>query len=97
MATNTISRVRGKRVRNDPVVAKVTSLLKTEFPDSFVDVSLSGIRDNIHVLVMSRIFDNMTERKKQQKLWAAIENSDLGESEKARISMIIPLSPDEFK
>ena len=97
MATDTTSPIRARRVRKDPVVAKIMSLLKSEFPDSFVDVSLSGIRDNIHILVMSRSFDNMTEKKKQQKLWAIIENSDLTEPEKARVSMIIPLSPDEFK
>ncbi len=75
---------------------KIKEILKHKFsPESFIEVKSSGIRDNLHVVVMSRDFDNMTEGKKQDLLWSMIDDSDLSQEQKLRISMIVPLSPDD--
>jgi hypothetical protein len=81
----------------DPLLDRIKAILKPEFEEGMVDVSLSGIRDNIHVVVMSRRFDDMLEKKKQELLWSVIDQSDLSDDEKLRISLIVPLSPDEVK
>lgn len=81
----------------DPLLGKLKEILKPKFEEGMVDVSLSGIRDNIHIVVMSRQFDDMLEKEKQELLWSIIDQSDLNEEEKLRISLIVPLSPDEVK
>jgi hypothetical protein len=81
----------------DPLLSKIKGILKPKFEEGMVDVSLSGIRDNIHIVVMSRQFDDMLEKEKQELLWSIIDQSDLNEEEKLRISLIVPLSPDEVK
>ena len=81
----------------DSLLGKIKGILSPKFEGGMVDVSLSGIRDNIHVVVMSRRFDDMLEKEKQDLLWKIIDESDLTEEEKLRISLIVPLSPDEVK
>jgi hypothetical protein len=84
--------------KTDTITEKIHAIIKSHFaPDDFVDVSLSGISDNIHVIVMSRALDDMKEKQKQEYLWDMIDASDLSQEEKLRISMILPLSPDELK
>ena len=61
-----------------------------------VDVS-DGFRDNVHVIVVSRKFDNMREKEKEDFLWGAIDRIGLSEEEKVRISLVLPYSPDELK
>ena len=56
-----------------------------------------GSGDNIHIVVVSRQFDNMQKKSKQDLLWSAIERSDLTDAEKVTISMILPYSPDDLK
>ena len=76
----------------------IKEILSPEFKDGMVDVSLSGIRDNIHVVVMSRLFDNMPEWKKQETVSTILKyNSNLTDKEKQRISLIVALSPEDVK
>jgi hypothetical protein len=82
---------------DDPLIGRIRSMLKTSFPDDTVDVTLSGIRDNIHVVVVSRKFDNLRESEKQETLWALIDESNLTAEEKSRISLILAYSPDDLK
>ena len=86
-----------KTRRKDDLPDRIRGILKTEFPDETVDVSLSGIRDNVHVIVVSNKFDRMTEKKKQDYLWELIDESSLSEEEKLRISMVLPVSPKELR
>jgi len=86
-----------KTRRKDDLPDRIRGILKTEFPDETVDVSLSGIRDNVHVIVVSNKFDRMTEKKKQDYLWKLIDESSLSEEEKLRISMVLPVSPKELR
>ena len=77
---------------------KVEQALRAKFPDSSEAVDVSdGIGENIHVVVVSRQFDHMREKTKQDLLWGAIDASDLTDAEKVKISLILPYSPEELK
>lgn len=83
---------------SDEALPRIVSVLRKVFPNDTVDVSLSGIRDNIHVVVVSRKLDKYkTSKTKQEYLWGLIDSSDLTEEEKKRITLIMPLSPAELK
>lgn len=77
-------------------IDRILEILKPEFPDSLVDVTPSGIRDNIHVKVVSRRFDGMKLRQREELLWGFIDESDLSRKDKSRISLLLALSPDEL-
>jgi hypothetical protein len=80
------------------LMKKIRNLLESKLPDEkFIDVSASWIRDNIHVMVMSRKFAKMNEKKKQEYLWRLINDSDLTKEQKLRISLVLPLSPEDVK
>lgn len=70
--------------------------LREEFPTDTVDVT-DGYAENIHVIVVSRKFDPMREQDKQDFLWSLIDDTDLSEAEKQRISLALPASPDVLR
>ncbi|MEI8078083.1 MAG: hypothetical protein WCH61_00460 [bacterium] len=77
---------------------KIEHILRAQFPQQGETVDVSdGSGDNIHVIVVSRQFDHMREKSKQDLLWGAIDRSDLTDGEKVKISMILPYSPDDLK
>lgn len=81
----------------DPKLKKrIEQALRPRFQHDTVDVS-DGYHDNIHVVVVSRAFDGMTEQEKQEFVWSLIDADDLTEAEKAKISLLLPLSPAEVK
>ncbi len=84
-------------VAQDPLLDRIRGILRPHFPHDTIDVSLSGVRDNVHVVVVSRVFDDMGERQKQEYLWDLLDGSDLSDEEKNRISLILAYSPDELK
>lgn len=69
--------------------------LRRDFPEDTVDVA-DGYQRNIHVTVVSRKFDSMRERDKQDLLWGLIDDAGLDESDKQLISLILPVSPGEI-
>jgi hypothetical protein len=75
---------------------RIEQYLRPLFPEDTVDVS-DGYHDNIHVVVVSRKFDGMTEKQKQDYLWGLIDKGSFNDPEKAKISLIIPASPGELK
>lgn len=75
---------------------KIHDILSAEFPGETVDVS-DGHGNNIHVIVVSRKFDGMREKEKQDRLWSAIDTGKLSDAEKVLISMILPYSPSDLK
>ena len=87
-ATRKRSRTQIKRI--------LSEALRQEFPHDTVDVS-DGYKDNIHVVVVSRSFDEMGEREKQQVLWRVIDRTELTEEEKQLISLVYPVSIRELK
>ena len=81
----------------DATLEQIEQILRRQYPHDTVDVSFSGVRDNIHVIVVSRELDDMTERQKQEHLWGLLKDGGLGEESLNRISMILPLSLAELK
>ncbi len=75
---------------------KIETILSAEFPGETVDVS-DGHGDNIHVIVVSRKFDGMREKEKQELLWGVIDKGNLSDPEKVKISLILPYSPSDLK
>jgi acid stress-induced BolA-like protein IbaG/YrbA len=75
---------------------KIDTIISAAFPGETVDVS-DGHGDNIHVIVVSRKFDGMREKEKQELLWGAIDKSNLSEPEKVKISLILPYGPSDLK
>ncbi len=75
---------------------RIRAAIKKEFPDDTVDVS-PGYGDNVHVVIMSRKFDNMDEQQKQDYVWGLINSGGLTTEQKTRISLLLPLSPQEVK
>lgn len=69
---------------------------RKEFPKDTVDLS-DGYQNNIHVLVVSRRFDGMSEKDKQDVLWGVIDATDLTDAEKVLMSLVHPVSPAEVK
>lgn len=84
-----------RRNRED-VKAALRKALHEEFPEDTVDVS-DGFEDLIHVLVVSRRFDEMEEQAKQDLLWDLIDKAELNKRESALISLVLPVSPAEIK
>lgn len=88
---------KSKRTRARSAVKQLLQeALRQRFPRDTVDIS-DGYQDHIHVVVVSREFDDMTEEEKQQLLWKIIDKTDLTASEKDLISLIYPVSPAEIK
>jgi len=80
------------------IVAAFRERLKS---DTIVDVTPSGIRDNLHVLVVSRELDNMSEQEKQEFLWSVLDEATRSgkwtAEEMQRVALILPVSLDELK
>ena len=72
----------------------VAKIYRAAFPNGYVDVS-EGYHDRLHVLVVSRDFDGLTEREKQTRLWE-IAHRELADKTTG-ISLLIGYSPDELK
>lgn len=88
---------RGHRRRNRGVIKNtIREAFRREFPEDTVDVA-DGYKVNIHVMVVSRRFDRMSEKKKQDLMWKIIDETDLTDKEKALISLAYPVSPAEIK
>jgi hypothetical protein len=66
-----------------------------EFPDGMIDVA-DGDAGNVHVRIISRRFDRMHDKNKQDKLWRIVDRTDLTEKEKQRISLLYPISPGQI-
>lgn len=80
----------------EQVKSVLESAIRAEFPKDTVDVS-DGYKDNIHVLVVSRRFDSMTDDEQRDLLWSLIDRAGLDEGEKALISLALAVSPAMIK
>jgi len=78
------------------IKAILESAIRAEFPSDTVDIS-DGYKDNIHVLVVSRRFDKMTDEEQRDMLWGLIDKAGLDEGEKALISLALAISPSMIK
>ncbi len=81
---------------------KITRILKAKFPTDTVDIS-DGYANNIHIIVVSREFQEMNEAEKVDFIWDLLEDKDLPKAdkltrvEKSKISRVSPWSPSELK
>ena len=85
-----------RRRSREQIKQIVREAFRRRFPEDTVDIS-DGYQDNIHVLVVSREFDEMRERQKQELMWRIIDGAGLNDEEKALISLVYPVSPAEIK
>lgn len=95
MAKRAQQRGRARRSRTDIKKALFDAFRKA-FPEDTVDIS-DGYQGNIHILVVSRSFDSLSEKQKQQRLWDVIDRTDLSDEEKQLISLVYPVSVAELK
>ena len=73
---------------------KVSDIFRGAFPNGYVDVS-EGYHHRLHVLVVSRDFDGLTEREKQARLWEVARHGL--KEDTTDISLLIGYSPEELK
>jgi hypothetical protein len=78
------------------IKAALLRAFRRKFPTDTVDIS-DGYQDNIHVVVVSRSFDELSEKQKQDLLWDVIDATDLSAEEKSLISLVYPVSVAELK
>lgn len=74
----------------------LVTAFRREFQNDTVDIS-DGYQDNIHVMVVSRRFEQMGEQAKQDLLWRIIDQTNLSDAEKSLISLVYPICPSEIK
>ena len=81
----------------DDIKKTIYDAFRRAFPDdALVDIS-DGYQENIHVMVVSRSFDGMAEREKQDWLWSILDSTELTDEEKGLVSLLYPVSPAEIK
>ena len=81
----------------EAVKAAIEQVLRKEFPTDTVDVS-DGYGTNIHVVVVSRRFDPMSDRESHEFVWDLVADSGaLSEAEMALISLVVASSPSLLK
>lgn len=79
---------------NQAFKGKVKGIFEKAIPGAFVDVS-DGYRDNVHIVIVSRQFDGLTEREKDEYLWSIVR--PVLSTETGRISLLLGYSPDQLK
>lgn len=87
---------RPRRRSRSRIKQTIERAFRAEFPTDTVDIS-DGYRDNIHILIVSRRFDAMSEADKRDMMWTIIDETDLTDAEKSLISLVMPVSPAEIK
>lgn len=75
---------------SDELIDKIRTALVARFPGAKLNVG-PGFHDNVHVLITSEQFRGMSQKQRQDRVWTAIDESDLTASDKVHISMILPL------
>lgn len=88
--------IRNKSGADAVVKKRILQVLKAEFRDDTVDVS-DGYMDNIHLVVVSRKFDGMRDKARQEYVWSIIDKSSLTMAEKGKVSLILAYSPADLK
>ena len=64
-------------------------------PDDLVDVS-QGDEGMVHVVVVSRKFDDMRYQDKEDLLWRELE-SQVDEQDRRHVTLLVGVSPEEVK
>ena len=78
---------------------RIRDLLKTEVfddPDDLVDVSDGDTEDSIHVVVVSRKFDQVPFENKEDMIWSLLQK-ELSPDEWGKVTLSVAVSPAELK
>jgi len=89
-----VSRQPRRRSRADLKLA-IETALRLKFQHDTVDIS-DGFEGNVHIIVVSRTFERMSEKTRQAYLWKLVEQAHLTESEKDLITLVYAISPREL-
>lgn len=92
--TSTVKKTRGRS--RTQLKRALEGAIRAVFPTDTVDIS-DGYGDNIHVMVVSRKFDGLSESEKQDLVWDIIDSVKLSKVERGLISLVYPVSPAEIK
>ena len=85
------------RARSRAVLKQLLrTAFRAKFPQDTVDIS-DGFEGNIHVLVVSNVFDKMGERTRYSFLWRIVERTELTPDEKDLITVLLAYSPRELR
>lgn len=87
---------RNGKIDRDRVKRALEDAFRQQFPTDTVDVS-DGYGENIHILVVSRQFDTLSESVKDDLMWSIIQRAPLSDEERRLISLVMPVSPAEIK
>ncbi|HRQ72191.1 MAG TPA: hypothetical protein PLU35_04095 [Phycisphaerales bacterium] len=90
------ARRRGSAKGSIDLKNKIVTALREEFPKDTVDVT-DGYMGNIHVLVVSRLFDGKSEYERQGILRDCLDRAGLTNAQTSKISLMLALSPGEIK
>jgi acid stress-induced BolA-like protein IbaG/YrbA len=74
---------------------RVEKVFEEAFPEAVVDVS-SGYGGNVHVVLVSKRFNRMSEEDKQALAWD-VARGQLAADELLRVSIIFAYGPRELK
>lgn len=89
-------RVRGAAKGGLDLKPLIVAALRKEFPNDTIDIS-DGYMGNVHVLVISRRFDNQNESVRTKLLEEIIAASGITKAQQKKISLLLALSPGEIK
>ena len=78
----------------DKVASEVETAVRKAFPRAFVDLS-EGYLGRVHLVVVSRDFDGLSEKQKQDKLWEVLR-AELGSAAQA-VSLAMAWGVDELR
>jgi hypothetical protein len=92
----TTSKYPARRRTRKQVKDLLMHAFRARFPHDTVDVS-DGYKDNIHLTVVSRTFDDMSEKQKQALMWEIVDAAGLRPEEKLLVSLIYPVSLAEIR
>jgi acid stress-induced BolA-like protein IbaG/YrbA len=81
---------------HDQIKTELAQHLRQFFPHDTIDVS-DGYGSNIHILVVTKNFDNMTNSQQQDHIWDIIRQSNLEEHELQKISLALTIPPKMLK
>jgi hypothetical protein len=84
-----------KRRSRPALKLAIENALRRGFPHDTVDIS-DGYEGNIHVIVVSRIFERMGEKTRQAYLWKLMAHAHLTDSERDLVTLVYAISPREL-
>ncbi len=83
----------GRKVNFEALAPRVEKVLRVEFPNDTIDIA-EGHMGRPHVKIVSKRFNNLSEREKQQIVWDLLREG-LG-PEAQDVAWVLPFGTDEL-